>query len=88
MMKSLSAECRQKAPSRSLGKMEAIACGVQARFEATTGYSQKVTQETVNIAKSLGVSNTEIEKWVAHRLDCLARNRKIMQEIKSMLQKA
>jgi hypothetical protein len=69
-------------------KMEAIACGVQARFEERTGYSKKVTDETINIARSLGVSNTEIEKWANSRLNRLAYDTEKFRVIKSLLNKA
>jgi hypothetical protein len=45
------------------GRMEAIARGVQARFEERTGYSRQITNETVSVARALGVAPREIEKW-------------------------
>jgi hypothetical protein len=45
------------------GRMEAIARGVQARFEERTGYSRKIANETVSVARALGVAPREIEKW-------------------------
>ena len=70
-----------------LRKMEAIACGVQARFEESTGYSKKVTNETINIAKALGVADSEIERWATHRLSRIARDTERLREIKSLLDK-
>lgn len=67
--------------------MEAIASGVQARFEESTGYSNKVIDETTHIARSLGVSNTEIEKWAHNRLNRLAHDTERFREIKSLLDK-
>ena len=77
-----------KAQSTPFNKMEAIACGVQARFEENIGYSKKVTDETVNIARSLGVANSEIERWASHRLDRIAHDTKRLRDIKSLLNKA
>jgi hypothetical protein len=37
-------------------RMDAIACGVQARFEERTGYTKMLIDTTVNVAKALGVS--------------------------------
>jgi len=74
-----------KARTKSLNKMDAIAFGVQARFEESTGYSRKVTDETINIARSLGVADTEIEKWATHRLSRLARDTERLKEIKALL---
>lgn len=88
MMKSLLTDNRQKTQPKSMGKMEAIAYGVQARFEEKTGYFKHITEETANIARSLGVSNTEIEKWIAYRTDLLSRGRERIQEIKHITQKA
>jgi len=71
----------------SFNRMEAIAYGVQARFEETTGYSKKVTNETINIARSLGVADSEIERWATHRLTRIARDTERLREIKTLLDK-
>ena len=65
--------------------MDAIACGVQARFEESTGYSKKVTDETINIARALGVADREIEKWATHRLSRIAQDTQRLREIKTLL---
>ncbi len=70
-----------------VNKMEAIACGVQARFEESTGYSKKVTDETINVARALGVSDNEIERWATHRLSRIARDTERLREIKTLLNK-
>ena len=77
----------EKNRSTVLNRMEAIACGVQARFEETTGYSKKVTEETVNIARALGVSDTEIERWANHRLSRIALDTERLREMKTLLNK-
>lgn len=77
-----------KAQPIPFDKMEAIACGVQARFEESTGYAKKVTDETINIARSLGIANAEIERWANHRLNLLADDTKRLREITSLLNKA
>ena len=84
--------CRvEKPPDRtqhkSLDKMEAIADGVQARFEESTGYSRVITEATINVARALGVSEGEIERWVAHRSTRLAHDTERLREIKSLLQR-
>ena len=71
----------------SRNRMEAIACGVQARFEDSTGYSRRVTDATVNVARALGVPDHEIERWAAYRLTRLARDTERLKEIKSLLEK-
>ena len=71
----------------SLNKMEAIACGVQARFEESTGYSRVVTEATVNVARALGMPEVEIERWVAHRSTRLAPDTERLSGIKSLLER-
>jgi hypothetical protein len=72
---------------KSSDRMEAIARGVQARFEERTGYLKKITDETVNIARFLGVPNNEIEKWIYNRQNRLAEDTGKILEIKSLLSK-
>lgn len=79
-------QARRNRPT-SFGKMEAIAYGVQARFEETTGYSKRVTDETINIARALGVAESEIERWATHRLSQIARDTERLREIKALLDK-
>jgi hypothetical protein len=68
-------------------KMEAIAYGVQARFEETTGYSKRVINTTINVARALGIPEPEIDRWTSQRLNRLAQDTKIFQDIKSILEK-
>jgi ABC-type ATPase with predicted acetyltransferase domain len=68
-----------------LDKMEAIADGVQARLEESTSFSRKVTDETVNTARALGVADAIIERWVNQRLNLLAREAERLREIRSIL---
>ncbi len=68
-------------------KMEAIALGVQARFEESTSFSKRVTDETINVAHALGISDAEIERWAIYRLRRLARETERLEEIKSLLDK-
>jgi hypothetical protein len=70
-----------------IDKMEAIAYGVQARLEERTGYTRRITNETVNIARALGVADREIEKWVNQRSMQLAHNEEKLRGIKSILNK-
>jgi hypothetical protein len=77
----------EKAQPRLNDRMEAISWGVQARFEERTGYSKKVIDETINIARSLGLSNTEIERWVNNRQNHLAQDTVKFREITSLLNK-
>ena len=58
----------KKAPPSFLDDMDSIACGVEAWFEENTGYSRRVTEMAVDIARALGVPGVEIKRWVACRL--------------------
>jgi hypothetical protein len=71
----------------SLNRMDAIAQGVQARFEESTGYTKRVTDTTINVARALGVPEGEIERWAAQRSNRIARDTERLKEIKSLLDK-
>ena len=84
--------CRvEKPPERTeqttLSKMEAIAFGVQAWFEENTGYSRRVTETTIDMARQLGIPEHEIEKWAASRLARLIRDTEKLNVIKDLLQR-
>jgi hypothetical protein len=69
------------------GRMEAIAGGVRARLEERTGFSRRLTDETVNVAKALGVADRDIVKWANQRQKLLATEEERLQGIKSILSK-
>ena len=75
----------RKPRDTSFDKMEAIAYGVQARFEESTGYSKRITDATINVARALGVADTDIERWAAHRLNRLSHDTQRLSEIISLL---
>jgi hypothetical protein len=66
--------------------MEAIACGVKARLEERTSYDRTVTDETVNIARALGVADREINTWVNQRIKQLAQDEDRLRSIKVLLE--
>jgi len=49
------------------GRMNAIARGAGLELDLRTGYSKKVTQTTVSIARHLGIPEKEIQEWAAAR---------------------
>ncbi len=67
--------------------MDAIAYGVQARFEENSGHLGRVTEATVDIARELGIPEAEIKRWAASRLDRLIRDTEKLREIKSRLER-
>jgi hypothetical protein len=66
-------------------KMEAIAYGVQVRLDESSSFSRRVTDETVNTARALGVADSIIEKWAARRVSRLARETERLREIRALL---
>lgn len=70
-----------------MSNMEAIASGVRARIEENTGYTKKITDETIKIAQSLGIANTEIERWVDYRRNRLAQETAQIKIIKNLVNK-
>ena len=66
-------------------EMEAIACGVQARLEERFGYSRRVIDETVSIARALGVADREINRWVDQRTRQRPCDEARLRSIKSLL---
>jgi hypothetical protein len=68
-------------------RMEAIAGGVRARLEERTGFSRRLTDETVNVARALGVADKDIGKWVNQRQKLLATEEERLRGIKSILSK-
>lgn len=69
------------------GRMEAIAYGVQARLDERIGYSRRVTDETVNVARTLGVADGEIKTWVNQRREKLARDEEKLKSIRTILER-
>jgi len=64
--------------------IDAIAHGVEAKYDELYQISKIITQETVSIAKELNIPEAEIQKWVAAREITIDDNDK---EIKSSLAK-
>lgn len=69
---------------KSDAEMDAIARGVEAKLDSVFGYSKIVIQETVGIARRLGISEKEIQRWAAIRAKHDAKRNKA---IKSTLDK-
>jgi len=59
-------ETRQ-ATDKSIAEMDAIARGAEARLDLILGYSKMVIQETVDIARRLGIPEEEIQRWAVAR---------------------
>ena len=69
-----------------LGKMDAIACGVEAWVEENTGYSRRVTETTVDIARALSVPDGEIKQWESARSSCNTKKGRVVKSLLERLQ--
>jgi len=70
-----------------LDNMDVIAYGIQLRFEENSGFSRRVTEATVDIARALGIPEAEIKRWAASRFARLVRDTEKLREIKSHLER-
>ena len=57
----------KQAMEESFSKMNAIAHGVEVKYDLVTGYSYIVTQRAIEIARQLDIPGKEIQKWVDER---------------------
>ncbi len=53
----------KQATKKPSTKMDAIACGVQAKLDPFSSYSKVVTQRTIDTARQLGIAEEEIQQW-------------------------
>ncbi len=83
-MKEKVGEEAKKTRRTFLENMDAIAYGVEAWFEENTGYSRRVHETTVDIARALGIPEAEIEKWASSRL---SRDTEKFNGVKSLLER-
>ncbi len=59
------------ATDKASSQIDAIARGVEAKFDPLSSYSKVVTKRTADIARQLGIVEAEIQRWQAakERLD-------------------
>jgi len=82
-------EGRMKKTQRTvLDDMDSIAYGAEAWFEENTGYSRRVTEKTLNIARTLGIPEDEIERWAASRLIRDTEKGKVIKSLLERLQES
>ena len=53
----------RRTSGRHLSEMDAIASGVKVLLDPYLGYSEMVTQRTVDIARRLGIDEEQIQTW-------------------------
>lgn len=48
-------------------EINAIACGIEVKLNLVTGFSNIVTQRSIDIARQLDIPEKEIQRWTAAR---------------------
>ena len=77
----------EEAMEESFNEMNAIAYGVEAKYDLLIGYSEIVTQETVDIARHLRIPEKEIQSWAAARARLVSeRDRAIKSSLSKLWQ--
>jgi len=51
-----------------LNPMDTIAHGVEAKLDSLDGHSRMVTERTIEVARELGITESEIQRWLVARL--------------------
>jgi DNA-binding response OmpR family regulator len=54
--------------NRTYREMDAIAYGLDRRIDQIVGHSRIVTEETVKVARQLGLPEAEVQNWVSARI--------------------
>jgi DNA-binding NtrC family response regulator len=72
------------ATSKSSTEIDAIAFGVETRLDLLLGYSKIAAQETIDIARQLGITDEEIQEWAEVKVMLGSERNKV---IKSSLDK-
>lgn len=68
----------KQAMEDSLSEMNALARGVEVKYDLVTGYSHIVTQRTIEIAQQLGIAEEEIQRWADGRERLNARRDRLI----------
>jgi len=76
-----------EATGQSSNEMDAIAYGVEARYDLLIHYSEIVTQETIDIARHLGIAEKQIQSWAATRAMHDSEKKKTIQSILNKLER-
>lgn len=74
--------------TRQPSVMDAIARGVEARYEALFHLTEIVIGETADIASELGIPAAEIEQWAAGRKNLITRRRVKLQSSLNKLRRS
>jgi len=69
-------------------EIEAIASGVEARFDPFSSYSKVVTQDTIEIARQLGIAEEEIQRWAAAKAKLISQRDSAIKSALSKLERS
>ena len=69
-------------------EMDAIASGVEARFDPFSSYSKVVTQDTIEIARQLGITEEEIQRWAAAKAKLISQRDSAIKSALSKLERS
>jgi len=79
---------RKQANGKSSTQMDAIAHGVEAKFDPLSSYSKLVTQRTIDIARQLGIADEEIQRWAATKAMLDSEKTKVIESSLSKLERS
>ncbi len=78
----------KQAMEESSSEMNAIARGVEAKYELLTAYSHIVTRETIVIARQLGIADEEIQRWADARATLDFERNRVIASVLNKLQRS
>lgn len=65
--------------SKAFGEMNAIARGVEAKFDSLQNHSKIVVEKTVELARQLGISERKIQRWATARSRLNAEQNRVIE---------
>lgn len=78
----------KQAMEESFSEMNAIACGVEVKYELLTGYSSIVSQRTIEIARQLDIPEKEIQRWTDMRVKLESERNRAITSLLNKLQQS
>jgi len=69
-------------------EIEAIASGVEAKLDPFSSYSKMVSQDTIDIARQLGIAEEEIQRWAAAKAKLISQRDSAIKSALSKLERS
>jgi len=76
------------ATSKSSTEIDTIAFGIEARLDPFSAFSKIVAQETIDIARQLGMAEEEIQEWAAAKAMLGSERNKVIKSSLDKLQRS